>query len=76
MARVSMIIPALNEEESIGPVVAEMPWHLIDECIVVDNGSTDRTAAFAVAAGGAGGAVSAWVWGGLPSRLECGACDE
>ncbi len=51
MAQVSMIIPALNEEESIGQVVAEMPWDLIAECIVVDNGSTDRTAELAAAAG-------------------------
>ena len=51
MARVSMIIPALNEEESIGQVVGEMPWDLIAECIVVDNGSTDRTAETAAAAG-------------------------
>ena len=51
MACVSMIIPALNEEESIGQVVAEMPWDLIAECIVVDNGSTDRTAAIAASAG-------------------------
>jgi glycosyltransferase involved in cell wall biosynthesis len=48
---VSVIIPALNEEESIGHVVASMPWHLIDECIVVDNGSTDATAAIAQQAG-------------------------
>ena len=51
MPGISIIIPALNEEESIGQVVAEMPWHLIAECIVVDNGSTDRTAAIAAAAG-------------------------
>ncbi len=51
MAQVSLIIPALNEEESIGQVVAEMPWDLIAECIVVDNGSTDRTAELAAAAG-------------------------
>jgi glycosyltransferase involved in cell wall biosynthesis len=44
---ISIIIPALNEAESIGPVVRSMPWHLIDECIVVDNGSTDATAAVA-----------------------------
>ena len=49
--RVSVIIPALNEAESIGFVVGEMPWALIDECIVVDNGSTDDTAAIAAAAG-------------------------
>jgi glycosyltransferase involved in cell wall biosynthesis len=51
VANISIIIPALNESESIGHVVAEMPWHLIAECIVVDNGSTDSTAAIASAAG-------------------------
>ncbi len=48
---VSIIIPALNEHESIGQVVSEMPWHLIAECIVVDNGSTDGTAEIASRAG-------------------------
>ena len=48
---ISIIIPALNEAESIGHVVREMPWHMIAECIVVDNGSTDATAANARAAG-------------------------
>jgi glycosyltransferase involved in cell wall biosynthesis len=48
---VSIIIPALNEAESIGSVVAEMPWSSIAECIVVDNGSTDGTAQIATAAG-------------------------
>ena len=46
-----MIIPALNEAESIGFVVKSMPWTIIDECIVVDNGSTDGTADIAAAAG-------------------------
>ncbi len=40
---ISVIIPALNERESIGQVVASLPWPMIDECIVVDNGSTDGT---------------------------------
>ena len=40
---ISVIVPALNECESIGYVVASMPWSLIAECIVVDNGSTDGT---------------------------------
>ena len=48
---VSVIIPALNEAENIAAVVREMPWDLITECIVVDNGSTDATAEEAVAAG-------------------------
>jgi glycosyltransferase involved in cell wall biosynthesis len=44
---ISIIIPALNEAESIGHVVSGMPWALIAECIVVDNGSTDATASIA-----------------------------
>ena len=46
-----VIIPALNERESIGRVVASMPWELIAECIVVDNGSSDGTSEVAAAAG-------------------------
>jgi glycosyltransferase involved in cell wall biosynthesis len=49
--RVSVIIPALNEEAAIGTVVREVPRDLVSEIIVVDNGSTDRTAAVARAAG-------------------------
>jgi|SRR5450756_949796 len=48
---ISVIIPALNEQESIEYVVAAMPWPDITECIVVDNGSSDGTAETAVAAG-------------------------
>jgi glycosyltransferase involved in cell wall biosynthesis len=46
-----VVIPALNEVESIGSVVRSMPWGEIAECIVVDNGSTDGTADEALAAG-------------------------
>ena len=49
--QISIIIPALNEAESIGHVVAEMPWDQIAECLVVDNGSTDGTPEIARAAG-------------------------
>ena len=48
---ISVIIPALNEAESIGHVVRSMPWDVIAECIVVDNGSTDATATIAKEAG-------------------------
>lgn len=50
-SQISVIIPALNERESIGRVVASMPWSLIAECIVVDNGSSDGTDEVARAAG-------------------------
>src|SRR5579862_9020867 len=49
--QVSVVIPALNEAESIGFALREMPWDLIHECVVVDNGSSDGTAAEAGAAG-------------------------
>jgi glycosyltransferase involved in cell wall biosynthesis len=49
--RISVVIPALNEEETIGDLIREMPGGSIAECIVVDNGSTDATAARALAAG-------------------------
>jgi glycosyltransferase involved in cell wall biosynthesis len=50
--RISVIIPALNEEEPIADVVrACLTTGLPHEVIVVDNGSTDRTAERARTAG-------------------------
>jgi glycosyltransferase involved in cell wall biosynthesis len=48
---VSVVIPALNEEAAIGDVVRAVLQHAVGEVIVVDNGSTDQTAARARAAG-------------------------
>ncbi|MEE9171459.1 MAG: glycosyltransferase family 2 protein [candidate division NC10 bacterium] len=48
---ITVIIPALNEEEAIGTVVREVPRDIAGEIVVVDNGSTDRTAEVAQAAG-------------------------
>jgi glycosyltransferase involved in cell wall biosynthesis len=51
-APVSVVIPALNEEEPIAAVLrACLTTGLPNEVIVVDNGSTDRTAERARAAG-------------------------
>jgi len=41
--RIALIIPALNEAESIGRQLADVPRDLFSQIIVVDNGSTDRT---------------------------------
>lgn len=48
---VSVIIIALNEEEAIANVIRAVPTDIADEIIVVDNGSKDRTAEVANAAG-------------------------
>ncbi|HKZ78962.1 MAG TPA: glycosyltransferase family 2 protein [Pyrinomonadaceae bacterium] len=48
---VSVIIPALNEEATIEDVVRSVPREIASEIIVVDNGSDDRTAERAHAAG-------------------------
>ena len=43
-SQISVIIPAFNEEDSIGLVLDALPQNLIHEVIVVDNNSTDNTA--------------------------------
>jgi glycosyltransferase involved in cell wall biosynthesis len=42
-----VIIPALNEEKSIGRVICDIPKDLVDEIVVVDNGSSEGTSAIA-----------------------------
>jgi glycosyltransferase involved in cell wall biosynthesis len=41
--RVAVVIPTLNEEEPIGAVIRAIPRDAVDEVIVVDSGSEDRT---------------------------------
>lgn len=41
--RIIVIIPAFNEARSIGSVVGDIPAGLVDEVVVVNNGSTDET---------------------------------
>jgi len=42
--RVSVIIPAFNEESSIGLVLQDLPQETLHQIIVVDNASNDATA--------------------------------
>ncbi len=50
MKKIRVIIPAYNEQDSIGWVVTEIPaW--VSEIIVVDNNSNDKTAGVALKAG-------------------------
>ena len=44
MEKTVVIIPALNEERSIGQVIGDIPQDLVTEIVVVNNGSTDSTA--------------------------------
>lgn len=41
--RISVIIPAYNEEKSLPYVLQDLPRKIIKEIIVVDNASTDKT---------------------------------
>ena len=49
--RIVVVIPALDEERSLPKVLEDIPGELVSEVIVVDNGSRDRTAEVARAAG-------------------------
>lgn len=48
---IRVVIPALNEERSLAKVLAEIPPDWVREVVVVDNGSSDRTAEVARACG-------------------------
>jgi glycosyltransferase involved in cell wall biosynthesis len=49
--KIAVIIPALNEEGALPKVLADIPSGLVTEVVVVDNGSSDRTAEVARACG-------------------------
>lgn len=44
---ITVIIPVLNEEQTLPLVLNDIPKDLVDEVVVVDNGSTDKTPSIA-----------------------------
>ena len=48
---ITVIIPAFNEEKSIGKVVSDIPRDLVEHVIVVNNNSNDNTVEVAKSAG-------------------------
>ncbi|HLH63494.1 MAG TPA: glycosyltransferase family 2 protein [Ktedonobacteraceae bacterium] len=49
--KVAIVIPALNEEDALRQLLAELPMNFASWVIVVDNGSTDATVTVAQSAG-------------------------
>ena len=49
--KICLVIPALNESSAIGKVLEQVPREVVDEVIVVDNGSTDDTSSVALSYG-------------------------
>ena len=43
-ASIAVVIPAWNEEGSIGRVIDDLPKDLVSRVVVADNNSTDYTA--------------------------------
>ena len=48
---VVLVIPTLNEAESIGPLIASVPAHAVQQIIVSDGGSSDGTQEVAARSG-------------------------
>ncbi|MGA7839252.1 MAG: glycosyltransferase family 2 protein [Ignavibacteriaceae bacterium] len=49
--KIGVIIPAYNEEQSIGKVVSDIPGKIVSEIVVINNNSTDKTKEVAIEAG-------------------------
>jgi glycosyltransferase involved in cell wall biosynthesis len=45
---IAVIIPALNEEKTLPRTLRDIPRDIVDEVVVIDNGSSDRTPAIAI----------------------------
>jgi glycosyltransferase involved in cell wall biosynthesis len=68
--RLLVVIPALNEAECIGDVIAQARAHPGVDVLVIDDGSTDDTAAIAMLAGAR--VVRAPLWQGAWGAIQTG----
>lgn len=50
-SRIAVLIPALNEEAPLPQVLRDLSREIVEEIVVIDNGSADRTAEVARAGG-------------------------
>jgi len=75
-SRVVLVIPTLNEEAAIGPLLARLPQGAVARVIVADGGSSDRTVERARAMGaqvidaGSGYGRACWQ-GALAAGADC-----
>jgi len=69
-ARLLAVIPALNEAACIGEVIAQVRRHADVDVLVVDDGSTDDTAAVAILAGAR--VLRAPLWQGAWGAIQTG----
>lgn len=70
--RILVVIPALNESLCIGDVVTQARAHPGIDVLVVDDGSTDDTAAIALRSGAKVAHAPLWqgAWGGIQTGLR------
>ena len=68
--RLLVVIPALNEAQCIGKVIDEVHAHGFADVLVVDDGSTDETAAVAMLSGAA--VLRAPLWQGAWGAIQTG----
>jgi glycosyltransferase involved in cell wall biosynthesis len=70
VARLLAVIPALNEAACIGEVIVQVRRHGVDDVLVVDDGSTDDTAAIAILNGAR--VLRAPLWQGAWGAIQTG----
>lgn len=68
--RILVVIPALNEADCIGEVIAKARAHEGVDVLVIDDGSTDDTAAIAMLGGAA--VIRAPLWQGAWGAIQTG----